>query len=71
MKDALDGWQDARADKARRIVEPTQRMLLVLKRAERELLGVLNNINDDRVPHDGDDFHELLRDIREVIESAS
>jgi hypothetical protein len=71
MKDALEGWQDARADKARRLVEEAQRMYFLLVRAERELLGVLNNINEDRIPHDGDDFHELLRDIREVIESAS
>jgi hypothetical protein len=71
MKDAPEGWQDARADKARRLVEEAQRMYFLLVRAERELLGVLNNINEDRIPHDGDDFHELLRDIREVIESAS
>ena len=32
-----------------------------LKAAESELLGVLDSINKDQIPHDGDDFHEALR----------
>jgi hypothetical protein len=35
----------------------------LLKRVHLELLDVLNSINQDVVHHDGDYFHELLRDV--------
>ena len=35
----------------------------LLIRCRRELQSVLADINADQIPHDGDDFHELLRDL--------
>jgi hypothetical protein len=39
----------------------------LLSRAHRELLDVLNSINQDKIHHDGDDFHELLNDIEKAL----
>jgi len=39
----------------------------LLSRAHRELLDVLNSINQDKIHHDGDDFHELLNDIEKTL----
>jgi hypothetical protein len=71
MKDATEGWQDMRDDKYRRLISKAEQMALLLARAERELHSVLADINADRIPHDGDDFHELLGDIRATLESIS
>ena len=38
-------------------------MSQLLQRVKRELLDVIDSINQDKIHHDGDDFHELLRDI--------
>lgn len=35
----------------------------LLIRARKELRSVLADINAEQIPHDGDDFHELLRDL--------
>jgi hypothetical protein len=74
MKDALEGWEewrDTRHDKYQRILGKAEQMAILLARAERELQNVLKDINADRIPHDGDDFHELLGDIRATLESIS
>ncbi len=39
----------------------------MLIRARRELLSILADINAEQIPHDGDDFHELLRDLDRAI----
>ena len=39
----------------------------LLGRVYRELLDVLKSINQDEIHHDGDDFHELLRDVKEAL----
>ena len=39
----------------------------LLSRAHRELLDVLNSINQDKIHYDGDAFHELLNDIEEAL----
>lgn len=43
-----------------RIVHDYRRLL---GRCNTELLSILADINADQIPHDGDDFHELLRDL--------
>lgn len=40
----------------------------LLIRCRRELHSVLAAINAEQVPHDGDDFHELLRDLDSTLE---
>jgi hypothetical protein len=40
----------------------------LLGRCRSELQSIMVDINDDRVPFDGDDFHELLRDIDDALE---
>jgi hypothetical protein len=39
----------------------------LLGRVYRELLDVLKSINQDEIHHDGDDFHELLSDVKEAL----
>ena len=39
----------------------------LLGRVHRELLDVLNSINQDKIHHDGDDFHELLNDVEKAL----
>jgi len=39
----------------------------LLSRAHRELLDVLNSINQDKIHHDGDAFHELLNDVEKAL----
>ena len=39
----------------------------LLKRVHREFMEVLESINEGRVHHDGDDFHEILRDIEAAL----
>jgi hypothetical protein len=39
----------------------------LLGRVHRELLDVLNSINQDKIHHDGDDFHELLNDVENAL----
>jgi len=39
----------------------------LLIRCRRELRSVLADINAEQIPHDGDDFHELLRDLDEAL----
>ena len=41
----------------------------LLKRVHDELMDVLNSINNEKIHHDGDDFHELLRDVEQAIEA--
>lgn len=45
-------------------------MIDVLKQALEELEYVLDCINAEKIPHDGDDFHETLRNLRQAIEQA-
>ncbi len=40
----------------------------LLIRCRSELQSVLADINAEQVPYDGDDFHELLRDLNEAIQ---
>lgn len=39
----------------------------LLSRVHRELLDVLNSINQDKIHHDGDAFHELLNDVEKAL----
>jgi len=39
----------------------------LLGRVHRELIDVLNSINQDEIHHDGDDFHELLSDVEKAL----
>jgi hypothetical protein len=43
----------------------------LLKRVQFELIDVLNSINNDKIHHDGDDFHELLRDVEAALEEPA
>ena len=46
--------------------EVPKRELLV--RCRSELRSILADINAEQIPHDGDDFHKLLRDLDDVID---
>jgi hypothetical protein len=39
----------------------------LLKRCYAEFNSILEDINNDKIPFDGDDFHEILRDLREAL----
>lgn len=39
----------------------------LLGRVHHELLDVLNSINQDKIHHDGDAFHELLNDVEKAL----
>jgi hypothetical protein len=39
----------------------------LLKRVRDELIDVINSINNDKIHHDGDHFHELLRDVEQAL----
>jgi hypothetical protein len=41
-----------------------------MKQALEELEYVLDCINQEKIPFDGDDFHETLRNLRQAIEQA-
>ena len=43
----------------------------LLKRVHFELIDVLNSINNDKIHHDGDDFHELLLDVEAALEEPA
>jgi hypothetical protein len=43
----------------------------LLKRVQFELIDVLNSINNDKIHHDGDDFHELLLDVEAALEEPA
>jgi len=45
-------------------------MIDAMKQALKELEDVLDCINQDKIPFDGDDFHETLRTLRQAIEQA-
>jgi len=40
----------------------------LLDRVHRELLDVLKSVNELEIHHDGDHFHELLRDVKAALE---
>ena len=40
----------------------------LLGRVHRELIDVLNSINQDKIHHDGDYFHELLHDVEKALQ---
>ena len=43
----------------------------LLKRVHREFMEVLESIDEGRIHHDGDDFHEILRDIEAALEQPA
>jgi len=43
----------------------------LLRRVQFELVDVLNSINNDKIHHDGDDFHELLLDVEAALEEPA
>jgi hypothetical protein len=45
-------------------------MIDAMRAALKELEDVLECINQDKIPFDGDDFHETLRNLRQAIEQA-
>jgi hypothetical protein len=47
--------------------EQRKKLTYALVMCRRELVDVLDDINKERVPHDGDDFHEALRISKEAL----
>ncbi len=47
--------------------EQRDRLAYALFMCRKELVDVLDDINKERVPHDGDDFHEALRISKEAL----
>lgn len=47
--------------------EQRKKLTYALVMCRRELVDVLDDINKERVPHDGDDFHEALRISKETL----
>jgi len=45
-------------------------MIDAMRAALKELEDVLECINQDKIPFDGDDFHETLRNLRQAIAEA-
>lgn len=45
-------------------------MIDAMRAALKELEDVLDCINQDKIPFDGDDFHETLRNLRQAIAEA-
>lgn len=43
----------------------------LVTRSRSELRSVLADINADQIPHDGDDFHELLRDLDSALRTQN
>jgi hypothetical protein len=54
-------------DFARKLERERDRLAEALFMCRRELVDVLDDINKERVSHDGDDFHEALRISREAL----
>jgi hypothetical protein len=52
----IQGQQAANA----RLIAAAPELLEALKGAVTELLAVVNSLNAEQMPHDGDDFHERL-----------
>ena len=50
-----------------RVQEQRKKLTYALFMCRRELVDVLDDINKERVPHDGDDFHEALRISKEAL----
>jgi hypothetical protein len=48
-------------------IEQRDRLAYALFMCRKELVDVLDDINKERVPHDGDDFHEALRISKEAL----
>lgn len=65
MGDKLECYQAARPATAAAVAD-TQ----LLARVERELLAVLESCAKERSHHDGDEFHELLKDVRASMQTA-
>jgi hypothetical protein len=57
------GW----AAKYAEAIEQRKKLTYALVMCRRELVDVLDDINKERVPHDGDDFHEALRISKEAL----
>ena len=49
------------------VTEQRDRLAYALFMCRKELVDVLDDINKERVPHDGDDFHEALRISKEAL----
>jgi hypothetical protein len=49
------------------LLEQRKKLTYALVMCRRELVDVLDDINKERVPHDGDDFHEALRISKEAL----
>jgi hypothetical protein len=49
------------------LLEQREKLAYALFMCRRELIDVLDDINKERVPHDGDDFHEALRISKEAL----
>jgi hypothetical protein len=49
------------------VTEQRKKLTYALVMCRRELVDVLDDINKERVPHDGDDFHEALRISKEAL----
>ena len=47
-------------DELRRLESANAELLVALKGTTQELMDVLCDINNDRIPFDGDEFHERL-----------
>jgi hypothetical protein len=49
------------------LLEQRKKLTYALVMCRRELVDVLDDINKERIPHDGDDFHEALRISKEAL----
>jgi hypothetical protein len=49
------------------VTEQRDRLAYALFMCRRELVDVLDDINKERVSHDGDDFHEALRISKQAL----
>ena len=65
LADSIDRFIDdvtckKAAAELRRLEAENAELLAALKGTTQELLDVLKDINNDRIPFDGDEFHERL-----------
>ena len=72
----MTGYESKRAAARDKMAQPAQEPVAwmekhtkqkLLGRVHRELLDVLSSINQNKIHHDGDDFHELLIDVEKAL----
>lgn len=67
-----DAWQAATAESNKRIAELRAHINLLreaLDNSHKELLSVIDSVNQDKIHFDGDDFHETLNKNKKALSS--